>query len=87
MAAHVRGEVTGRKMTTATVIAVDSTDDVDAFSVEEFCRRHRISIQSFYKRRNEMPATFNVGTRVLISREAAARWRQQREAEAAAETT
>jgi hypothetical protein len=54
-------------------------DDADAFSVEEFCRRNRISVQLFYKYRAEMPACFTVGKRVLISREAAARWRRQRE--------
>ena len=66
-----RPEVTGRK--------IASTDDPDAFSIEEFCRRHRISVQLFYKNRRQMPSTFNVGTRVLISKEAAAAWRRQRE--------
>jgi hypothetical protein len=55
-------------------------DEVDAFTIEEFCRRHRISIQLFYKMRGAMPRTFNVGKRVLISREAAAAWRRAREA-------
>jgi hypothetical protein len=59
-------------------------DEIDAFSVEEFCRRHRISVQAFYKHRALMPATFNVGTRVLISREAAAAWRREREQQAIA---
>ena len=68
-----RPEVTGRKM------QIVSLDDVDAYSVEEFCRRHRISVQLFYKFKADMPLTFKVGTRVLISREAAARWRAQRE--------
>jgi hypothetical protein len=79
MAARVRGEVTGRKMTTATVVAVDTSEEADAYSVEEFCRRHRISVQLFYKLRPQMPATFNVGNRRLISREAAAAWRRERE--------
>jgi hypothetical protein len=68
-----RPEVTSRKLSAAIA------DDVDAYSVAEFCKRHRISPQMFYKFRPEMPATFNVGTRVLISREAAARWRAERE--------
>ncbi len=72
-------QITDRK------ISVASHDDgIDAFTVEEFCRRHRISVQMFYKRRDLMPDCFNIGSRVLISREAAARWRQEREAEAAA---
>ena len=55
------------------------TDDVDAFTVSEFCARHRISVQVFYKYPDLMPASFYVGSRRLISREAAARWRAQRE--------
>ena len=56
-------------------------DDADAYSVDEFCARHRISPQLFYKLKPQglMPVTFNVGTRVLISREAAAAWRRARE--------
>jgi hypothetical protein len=56
-----------------------TADDHDAFTVREFCARHRISVQLFYKNRNQMPRTFNVGTRVLISKEAAAAWRRERE--------
>jgi hypothetical protein len=69
-----RGEVTGRRMI-AGVAA-----EPDAFSINEFCKRHGISPQLFYKFKNQMPVTFRVGTRVLISREAAARWRAEREA-------
>ncbi|MCK1345479.1 hypothetical protein IVB25_40120 [Bradyrhizobium sp. 193] len=56
-------------------------DDADAYSVDEFCARNRISSQLFYKLKPKglMPATFNVGRRVLISREAAAAWRRARE--------
>jgi hypothetical protein len=56
-------------------------DDADAYSVDEFCARHRISSQLFYKLKPQglMPVTFNVGTRVLISREAATAWRRARE--------
>ena len=69
-----RAEVTGRKL-------INAGDHADAYSVEEFCGRHRISVQLFYKLKPQglMPATFNVGTRVLISREAAAAWRRERE--------
>jgi hypothetical protein len=42
-------------------------------------RAHRISVQLFYKNRKQMPCTFNVGVRVLISKEAAAAWRRERE--------
>ena len=75
-----RPEVTGRKQ-------VNAADDGDVYSVAEFCARHRISVQLFYKLKPQglMPATFNVGTRVLISREAAAAWRRARETEAQAD--
>jgi hypothetical protein len=66
-----RAEVTGRKLSGAT--------EADAYTIEEFCDRHRISVPLFYKYRDTMPVTFNVGTRVLISREAAAAWRRERE--------
>jgi hypothetical protein len=61
-------------------------DDADAYSIEEFCRRHRFSVPQYYKLRQERltPAEFRVGTRVLISKEAAARWRAEREAALAA---
>jgi hypothetical protein len=69
-----RPEVTGRK-----IASLEAADDVDAFSIEEFCRRHRISVQLFYKNRKQMPRSFKIGSRVLISKEAAAAWRRQRE--------
>ena len=67
-------EVTDRKTASCAV-----SDAADAFTVNEFCARHRFSVQLFYKNRKQMPRTFKVGTRVLISKEAAAAWRRQRE--------
>jgi hypothetical protein len=71
-----RGEVTGRAP-----IQGSTADHADAYSIHEFCARHRISPQLFYKLKplGLMPVTFKVGTRVLISREAAAAWRRERE--------
>ena len=69
-----RPDVTGRK-----IALLDAANDADAFTVNEFCARHRISVQLFYKNRKQMPRTFNVGARVLISKEAAAAWRRERE--------
>ena len=69
-----RPEVSGRK-----IAVLDVADGADAFTVNEFCARHRISVQLFYKNRKQMPRTFNVGARVLISKEAAAAWRRERE--------
>lgn len=55
--------------------------DLDAYSLAEFCRRHSISLQLFYKLVTQgiAPVTFRVGTRVLVSKESAARWRAERE--------
>jgi hypothetical protein len=68
-------------------MARPEVDDADAYSIDEFCKRHRISVQLFYKLKPQglAPATFNAGTRVLVSKEAAARWRAEREAASAAE--
>ena len=55
---------------------ITTTPEADAFTVAEFCDRHRISTQFFYKYRGQMPATIHIGSRVLISREAAAAWRR-----------
>jgi hypothetical protein len=59
-----RARITSRKTTT------DVMDDADAYSVDEFCARYRISPQLFYKLKPKglMPLTFNVGTRVLTAR-------------------
>jgi hypothetical protein len=72
-----RARITGRN-----VVSDVAIDDADAFSVAEFCRRNRISVQLFYKLKPQglMPPTFRLGARVLISREAAAAWRREREA-------
>ena len=69
-----RPKVTSRK-------PFNAADHADAYSVGEFCARRRISQQLFYKLKPQglMPVTFNVGTRVLISREAADAWRRARE--------
>jgi hypothetical protein len=58
-----------------------AADERDALSIPEFCKRHGISPQLYYKFRSEMPISFTVGTRRLISKEAAAAWRRAREAE------
>jgi hypothetical protein len=70
------------KRTGSNVIPDVAIDDADVFSVSEFCRRNRISVQLFYKLKplGLMPKTFRLGARVLISREAAAAWRREREA-------
>jgi hypothetical protein len=56
-----------------------------AFSVEEFCKAHSISIGFFYTllKEGRAPEIMKLGTRTLISREAAARWRAECTAESA----
>lgn len=57
----------------------------DAFGIDEFCRRHGLCRATFYNLQSagRAPRTMKVGARVLISREAAADWRRQMEAETA----
>ena len=52
------------------------------YSVDEFCSSHSISRAMFYKLRadGKAPRTMAVGSRTLISYEAAADWRQACEA-------
>jgi hypothetical protein len=72
-----RPEVSGRRPAVR-----DYSSEADAYSIHEFCERHRISLQLYYKLRQKRltPVEFRVGTRVLISKEAAAEWRREREA-------
>ena len=61
----------------------DNNDHHDgAFSIRAFCARHSISQSFFHKLRSLGlgPAIMKVGARTLISSEAAARWRAEREA-------
>jgi predicted DNA-binding transcriptional regulator AlpA len=56
-----------------------------AFSIPEFCSQHGIS-RSYYfllRQAGQAPRELRVGRRVLISREAAADWRREREQAAA----
>jgi hypothetical protein len=58
------------------------------FTIETFCRDHHISKAFFHKLRNEGrgPRLTRIGSRVLITAEAAAAWRAAREAETIQET-
>ena len=62
---------------------VDDADDIDAFSIRQFCRRHSISVGFYFKLKKAglAPREMAVGARVLISKEAAAAWRRARESE------
>ena len=53
-----------------------------AYTIAEFCEAHRISRSKLYQLFDEGhgPRTMNVGTRRLITEEAAADWRRAMEA-------
>jgi len=57
-------------------------DTKDAYTILEFCERHNLSRSAFYNavKAGQGPRLIKVGTKVLISREAAAAWRREREA-------
>jgi hypothetical protein len=89
-----RGEVTGKKPRAALAKAPKAPGwargppptFAAAFTVEEFCRAHRIGSATYYelKKSEQGPDEMEVGRRRIISFEAAARWRREREKAAAA---
>ena len=60
-----------------------------ASTIEEFCHAHRVSPSMYWKMKAEGlgPREMHVGRRRLISAEAAAEWRREREAAATASAT
>jgi hypothetical protein len=90
MTAMARPEVTGKKTTQKADPPkyrrrpVSAEANTLAMSIREFCRLHGISEDQFYKMQREEwgPTVMHVGSRTLISREAAERWRREREAAA-----
>jgi predicted DNA-binding transcriptional regulator AlpA len=54
-----------------------TTTSRKASSIEQFCKDHGISRATFYnlKKTGKTPRLMHVGTRVLITDEAAAEWR------------
>jgi hypothetical protein len=61
-------------------------DQRAAFTIDEFCVSHRISRRKFYDLQEQGigPRLMRIGSKVLISVEAAAMWRAEREAKSAA---
>jgi hypothetical protein len=55
----------------------DTNQELDAYSIEEFCRRHSICKGTYYNLQaaGRGPRETRAMSRVLISREAAAVWR------------
>jgi hypothetical protein len=55
-----------------------------AFTIAEFCDAHRLSRSAYYTlKKKDRPREARVGSRVLITVEAATRWRKTRERKAA----
>jgi hypothetical protein len=73
-----RREVTGRK---PGVSADRGPPPLAAYSISEFCQSHRISIDTYFRlqRGGVGPRVMKVGSRTIISLEAAAEWRRERE--------
>jgi hypothetical protein len=61
----------------------------DAYTILEFCARHKISEAFYYKLRAQSlgPRELRLGTRVIITKSAAADWRIAHEARTQASTT
>ncbi|PSO25214.1 hypothetical protein C7G41_29810 [Bradyrhizobium sp. MOS002] len=59
-----------------------------AYSIRQFCQGHNISVDTYFRmqRVGSGPVTMKVGGRTLISIEAAAAWRRERESDAKAST-
>lgn len=69
----------GRQRADPASLSVPSGAEV--LSINEFCASHRISRATFYNlvKAGQGPILMKVGTRSLISREAATDWRRERE--------
>ena len=82
--------MTEKKHTRKGTKALDPADPRLALSmsINVFCHAHGISRAMFYKLRDagEAPDVFRVGRRVLVSAEAAERWRHRLEQAAAVAT-
>ena len=74
-------EITGHKPLVTTRDGEGIASPAAAFSIREFCEVHRISQEMFFKmkRAGWAPRIMKVGSRTLISTEAAAAWRRERE--------
>jgi hypothetical protein len=55
-------------------------DETLCFRIPHFCRVHGLSVATYYRLApSHRPATIKIGRHVVISREAAARWRAELE--------
>jgi len=79
-----RPEVSGRKSGAGKELARKEPTPRLALSIPQFCEAHGISEGMFYKMKKQnrglTPREMKIGTRTLITFEAAAKWRAEREA-------
>lgn len=79
-----RPKVSGRKPSAGKQPAPMEPTPRLALSIPEFCRAHGISEGMYYKMKKQnrglIPREMKIGTRTLITLEAAAKWRVEREA-------
>jgi hypothetical protein len=82
-----RPDVTGKRKATAKNVA--EPVEFACFSIKSFCAAHHLSEAMYFKMKAAGwgPKEALVGSRVLITHEAAARWRAEREAAAANAST
>jgi predicted DNA-binding transcriptional regulator AlpA len=77
-----RPEVSGRKSSAGKELAPKEPTPRLALSIPEFCEAHGISEGMFYKMKKQnrglTPREMKIGTRTLITFEAAAKWRAGR---------
>lgn len=73
------------KTTTKFKTADDRAPDVPrvAYTVPEFCAAHRVSLSMYYKMRaaGKGPREGHAGTKVIITHESAANWREKIESQ------
>lgn len=69
--------------TVARVYAMKEVTRPTSDSVERFCKRHGISLATFYRRRDRMPRAIKIGGQLRILDTDETAWIQARQAEAA----
>ena len=76
-----RREITGKKLSGADPREPQPVPTL-AMSIPQFCTAHNISEGFYYKLKKQKlnPREMKIGTRTLITFEAAAKWRAEREA-------
>ena len=69
------------KAVVETLSRLGEQDDRGSFTIVEWCRRHGISIATYYnlKAAGQAPEEAVVRGRRLVTKEAAAKWRRERE--------